>query len=124
MQPGQNALTFTVRDAAGAAASQTLTVTMTAAGDTVAPTLAITSPSTATVLTSAATIRLSGTASDNVGVAAVTWTTSSGASGAANGTNYWTAPDVPLLVGANVIVVRARDAAGNSSWRSVTVTRR
>jgi hypothetical protein len=124
LQPGQNVLTFTVRDTAGATASQTLTVTMAATGDTVAPTLAITSPSTATVLTSASVIRLAGTATDNVGVAAVTWTTSSGASGAASGTNYWTAPDIPLLVGANVIVVRARDAAGNTSWRSVTVTRR
>lgn len=124
LQPGQNVLTFTVRDADGGAASQALTVTMAAAGDNVAPTLSITSPSTTTVLTSAATIRLAGTARDNVGVTAVTWTTSSGASGTAYGTTYWTASDVPLLVGANVIVVRAHDAAGNTSWRSVTVTRR
>jgi hypothetical protein len=31
---------------------------------------------------------------------------------------------VPLLVGSNVITVRAYDAAGNSSWRAITVVRR
>jgi hypothetical protein len=28
---------------------------------------------------------------------------------------------VPLLTGTNVVTVRAYDAAGNSSWRAVTV---
>jgi hypothetical protein len=30
---------------------------------------------------------------------------------------------VPLLVGSNVVTVRAYDAAGNSGWRAVTVVR-
>jgi hypothetical protein len=30
---------------------------------------------------------------------------------------------VPLLVGTNTVIVRAYDAAGNSSWRSITVIR-
>jgi hypothetical protein len=124
LQPGQNVLTFTARDRAGMAASRTLTVSMATGSDTVAPTLSITSPSTATVLTSASSIRITGTAADNSGVIEVTWTTSAGASGKASGTTYWTAADIPLLVGANVVIIRARDAAGNTSWRSVTVTRR
>ena len=45
-------------------------------------------------------------------------------SGVATGTTYWQTGNIPLLVGTNTIVVRARDGTGNTSWRSVTVTRR
>ena len=90
--------------------------------DTTAPTLRITTPSAATVTTTAATLTISGTATDNSGVTSVTWTTAQ-SSGTAAGTANWTAT-VPLLVGMNNIVVRAYDAAGNNSWRSVNVTRR
>jgi hypothetical protein len=31
---------------------------------------------------------------------------------------------VPLLVGTNVVTIRAYDAAGNSAWRAITVVRR
>jgi hypothetical protein len=31
---------------------------------------------------------------------------------------------VPLLVGNNVVTIRAYDAVGNSSWRAITVVRR
>jgi hypothetical protein len=31
---------------------------------------------------------------------------------------------VPLFIGTNSIVVRARDLVGNTGWRSVTVTRK
>jgi hypothetical protein len=75
------------------------------------------------VATSSTSIAVSGTASDNVSVAAVKWTTSTGYSGTASGTSKWSA-SVPLLVGSNVITVRAYDAAGNSSWRAITVVRR
>jgi adenosylcobinamide amidohydrolase len=74
------------------------------------------------VATSSASIAFSGTASDNVAVAAVKWTTSTGYSGTASGTSKWSA-SVPLLVGNNVITIRAYDAAGNSSWRAITVVR-
>jgi hypothetical protein len=124
LQPGQNILTVTAYDGRGASASGSLTVTYTAPLDKVAPTLNITSPASSSVLAYSATIRLAGTASDNVGVVAVTWSTSFNKSGTATGTSYWNTGDIPLLVGTNTIVVRARDAAGNTSWRSVTVTRR
>ncbi len=92
--------------------------------DTVAPSLTITSPASTNVLTSSSSIKLSGSASDNVGVTSVTWSTSAGKTGIATGTTYWNTGDVFLLVGTNTIVVRAADAVGNTSWRSVTVTRR
>jgi len=123
LQLGSNAITIRVTDAQNATLSRTVTATLAASTDTVAPLVRITSPATTSVLTYSASIRLAGTASDNVGVASVTWTTSTGKSGTATGTTNWTA-DVALFIGTNSIVVRARDLAGNTSWRSVTVTRR
>jgi hypothetical protein len=93
------------------------------ASDRTSPALWITSPGTTIVATSAASIRLSGTASDNVGVKNVQWTTSTGEAGTATGTTGWSAV-VPLLVGTSTITVRAYDTAGNSGWRSITVVRR
>jgi hypothetical protein len=90
--------------------------------DTTPPALAIASPSASMVSVSAATIAVSGTASDSVGVSSVQWTTSTGGAGIATGTTSWSAA-VPLLVGNNTVTVRAYDAAGNSSWRAVTVVR-
>ena len=123
LQLGSNAITIRVTDAQNATLSRTVTATLLAATDTVAPLVKITSPASTSVLTYAASIKLAGTASDNIGVVSVTWTTSTGKSGTATGTTNWTA-DVPLFIGTNSIVVRARDLAGNTGWRSVTVTRR
>jgi hypothetical protein len=92
--------------------------------DTVAPALTILSPASTSVLTYAATISLRGTATDNVGVVEVTWSGSTGASGPAQGTSYWSTPDLPLREGTNTLTIRARDAAGNVGWRTVMVTRR
>ncbi len=94
-----------------------------AAPDTVAPSLRILSPGFTITSTSAASIRVSGSASDNVGVVAVRWSVSTGSAGDASGTSAWTA-QIPLLAGTNAVTVRAYDAAGNSSWRAVTVVRR
>ena len=91
--------------------------------DNTPPSLSIVSPALTIVATSSASIAVSGTASDNVAVAAVKWTNSTGYSGTASGTSKWSAT-VPLLVGSNVITIRAYDAAGNSSWRAITVVRR
>jgi hypothetical protein len=94
-----------------------------AGADTTPPSLSIVSPGSTIVATSSASIAVSGTASDNVGVAAVKWSSSTGYSGTASGTRSWSA-SVPLLVGNNVVTIRAFDAAGNSSWRAITVVRR
>ena len=53
----------------------------------------------------------------------MTWSTNTGRSGTALGTDQWTAV-IPLLVGLNQVIIRATDTAGNMSWRSVVVTRK
>jgi len=92
-------------------------------GDSIAPSVTITSPSTATYSTTASTFQLRGTASDNVGVTTVTWATGFGQSGPATGTTSWTAT-VPLLVGMNAVTIKAFDASGNVASRTVVITRR
>lgn len=125
---GVNAITITA-SAGSTHVSQVVTVTRQAASspapsgpDTTPPSLTIGSPGATTVSTSAASIAFSGTATDNVGVTQVTWSTNTGSSGTASGTTNWAA-SIPLLVGSNVVTIRAYDAAGNSGWRSVVVTR-
>jgi hypothetical protein len=133
LKSGQNQITVTATGLTGGTASRPLTVSYTASTptpapvpspkDTVAPTLTILSPPTTSVSTTASTATLSGTASDNVGVVAVTWTDSLGNTGQAHGTTQWTAGPVALRVGSNTITIRASDAAGNVGWRSVVFTR-
>jgi hypothetical protein len=65
-------------------------------------------------------ITISGTASDNVGVTSVVWSTSNGGSGTATGTTTWSAV-IPLLEGTNMVTITASDAAGNTAWRAITV---
>ena len=60
---------------------------------------------------------------DNVAVVKVAWSDSLGNTGSATGTTAWQTAAIPIRVGANTITIRAYDAAGNSGWRSVTVTR-
>ena len=91
--------------------------------DTTAPSLTILFPATTTYLTSSSTLVVSGAASDNVGVASVTWATSNGMSGTASGTANWITPAIPIYIGTTTVVITASDAAGNKSWRSLTVTR-
>ena len=91
--------------------------------DQIPPALRILSPASTIVATSASMITVSGAATDNAGVTAVRWTNSTGDSGTASGTTTWSA-QVPLLVGTNVVIVRAYDAAGHSGWRAITVVRR
>ncbi len=119
---GSNVITVTARDAAGNTSSDVLTITRTA--DITAPVVTITAPTSATTLSTAlASVTLSGTASDAVGVTQVTWANSAGGSGTATGTTSWNAGSVALTVGSNVITVTASDAAGNTSTDVLTITR-
>ena len=105
-------------------ASQTFTWVMTApAGDTTVPTVTISTPTSGTThpMTSS-TMSMGGTASDNVGVSQVSWSSDRGASGMASGTTNWSVSGIPLLSGANVITVTAVDAAGNQGTDVLTVT--
>lgn len=92
-------------------------------GDTTPPSLRIVSPGSTILWTSLTSLAIAGTAADNFAVVAVKWSVSTGVSGTAAGTSNWSAT-VPLLIGTNVVTVRAYDAAGNSGWRSITVVRR
>jgi hypothetical protein len=91
--------------------------------DTTPPSISITSPAGSIFSTTAASIQMTGTASDNVAVSVIKWSTSLGDSGVATGTANW-AFDAPLYIGNTVVTVKAYDAAGNSAWRAVTVVRR
>src|SRR3989475_2039650 len=90
--------------------------------DATPPTVIITSPATSpTYSTGSNTLTLAGTASDNEGVAQVSWTNSQGGSGTATGTTNWTASGIVLLPGTNVLTVTATDAAGNAGAATLTV---
>jgi hypothetical protein len=91
--------------------------------DSVAPSLAILSPASTSTWTYDAAVALRGTARDNVGVVKVTWEDTLGNGGLATGTTLWQVT-VPLRLGTNTLTLRAFDAAGNSAWRSLTVTRK
>ena len=93
------------------------------ASDPIAPVVTITSPSANPTFTSpSGTITLGGTASDNVGVVQLTWTNSRGGSGTAQGTTTWSTSPIALQLGTNVFTVTARDAAGNLSADTISVT--
>ncbi len=120
LQPGVNVITVTAQDAAGYQSSALLTVTYI---DATPPTATITSPvSTPTYSTSAPSLNLGGTASDNVGVTKVSWSCDRCGSGVAVGTTSWTVAGITLQIGANKITVTAQDAAMNQSSALLTVT--
>ncbi len=125
---GANTISLTATDGAQNTVTTTLSVTRRAppaAPDTTPPSIAITSPGFTISSTNAAAITVRGTARDNVGVVQVTWHNAPGdAHGVANGTTDWNASGVPLTPGTNNLILRAFDAAGNTSWRSLTVIRR
>jgi hypothetical protein len=95
----------------------------TGAADATPPVVTIASPTpAATYTTSAPSLTLQGTASDNVGVTQITWSNSQGGSGVASGTSSWTASSIALQPGSNTLAVTARDAAGNAATATLTVT--
>lgn len=66
-------------------------------------------------------IWLTGTASDDFGVASVTWTNAQGGSGACTGTVSWSSGWIPLSIGDNSITFTATDAAGHTATASTIV---
>jgi hypothetical protein len=126
--------TVTVRFSPTTSATATANVNFTADGDTISgivtgsvtdttpPTVAITAPTAnATHSTTTFLLTLEGTASDNVGVTQVAWVNNAGGSGTATGTTSWTASGITLQAGANVLIVTARDAAGNTGTATLTI---
>jgi chitinase len=88
--------------------------------DTVAPTVSVNPVSTPSVATSQT---ISGSVSDNDAVANVTVQVGSGslATAAVSG-NSWSITLSGLVVGSNLITVRATDRAGNSSTATASIT--
>ena len=123
LERGANLIVLRAEALDAATATATLTIVRDTLSDTTAPLLTIVSPNVPSVATSNSTIIVSGAANDAGGIAAVTWKSSSGPTGTAAGTNSWRA-EIPLNPGFNTIVIRAHDTAGNTAWRSLTVTRR
>jgi hypothetical protein len=87
------------------------------------PVVTLVSPtSAATFTTSATSLILAGTATDNVGVTSVDWTTDTGLSGSATGTASWSTGAIALAPGETQIVVSAHDGAGNRGSATLRVT--
>src|ERR1035438_1263000 len=94
------------------AAGNRVTYSGTASNDTNAPGISISGSS---FTTNNPVIDLNGTATDNIGVTLVTWSSDQGGIGIASGTNLWNINGIHVQSGANVITVTAYDAAGNRS---------
>lgn len=90
--------------------------------DTTAPTLTITTPTAGAVLTTS-TVSVTGTASDDVGVAKVELSTDGTTWVLATGTTVWSG-NVSLVEGSNTIHVRATDTAGNVQSATIVVIMR
>ena len=93
--------------------------------DTVAPSVAITTPTSSPSYTTTIAnglLNLSGTAADNVRVTQVRWSNDRGGSGVANGTTNWNVTDIKLQTGVNNLTVTAWDITGNASQARLTVT--
>jgi Matrixin len=124
LSPGDNVITIAAVDSKQNQVTRSVTVTrQQPAPDSTPPSLSIVSPATNSFSTSASSLVVSGTARDNIKVALVTWSSSTGGSGTASGTDNWITPAITLYVGTTTITIQASDGAGNTSWRSITVTR-
>lgn len=119
----ENTITATGQDAATNSAAKVLKATC-ATSDSTDPSVTITSPtSSATYTAPTNTITLGGTASDNISVASVVWTSDFCGSGAAQGTTAWTAGPITLASGVTcTITVTALDPSGNDGTDSVAAT--
>ncbi len=123
--PGNTTITLTATDAQHRTAVKSVMVTrpVASAQDQTPPMMNVAVPMGTSIQTTLSAISASGTASDNVEVARVTWQNGPVGSGSATGTRNWSVPQIPLLIGTNKLIFRVYDAAGNSSWRLVIVTR-
>lgn len=77
--------------------------------------------SSAAYTTTVSTITISGSATDDVEVATVEWVNDRGGSGICVGTETWTATNILLCPGENVITFTVSDTAGKTSSQSVTI---
>jgi hypothetical protein len=103
--------------------SASSTVDLELAMDNSSPVVKILSPTTSsTYWTGSKYLSISGTASDDVNVAQVTWVNDRGGSGTCVGTARWSTSEVALALGTNQISISALDTAGNTGFTTLTVT--
>lgn len=121
---GFTAITVTAEDAAGNSANATITVERIEPADETPPTVAIVDPPDGASVT-ASEVMLDVVASDDIGVASVSFATDHGASGscALDVSGGYACGPVPLPLGLTTITVTALDDAGNSGSDAVTVQR-
>ena len=126
LAPGANVITVVATDGAGNQRLNQITITRNAV-DTAAPSLVISSPANGQSI-NAATVTVTGTASDNGrggnGVTSVTVNGVAAAGGTSTGvaTASWSST-VSLSAGTNTIAVVAIDGVGNSRLVQISVTR-
>jgi hypothetical protein len=107
----------------GAAATFTVTMSDDDAPLNPPPTVTIVYPTDQqTYVAQSALITLRGNALDDTGIATVTWTNNRGGSGVAQGTSPWTAFDIPLQFGSNLITVTATDTGGAQASDMIRIT--
>jgi hypothetical protein len=116
---GSNTIYARATDTSGNTKETSVTVTYDPP-DTTDPTITITSPTSGQTFTTA-TLTVSGSASDNVGLSKVEVKVGSGSWQIASGTTSWS-KSVTLASGSNTIHARATDTSGNTKETSVTVT--
>lgn len=91
--------------------------------DVTAPVVALVAPTAlGAYVTSASSVTLGGTASDDVGVTSVGWEVE-GVSGTCDGDASWSCDEIPLHDGVQEISITAGDAAGNTEVVLVAVAR-
>ncbi len=120
LPPGTYFFAVTAYSTSGQESGFSNEVTTTVSGTISIPVVSIVSPTTAATYNAITeTLSLSGTASDSVGIASVTWASSSGGKGTAAGTTAWTIQGVPLQAGANTISVTANNISGSAGSASL-----
>lgn len=120
-QAGQ--YTVVVSDSIGSMTSAVAQLTVNLPADQISPTINIVLPTTnPSYATTTPAFALAGSASDNVGVTQVTWSSSRGPNGTASGATSWNVMGLTLAIGTNLFTVTARDVAGNTGSDAILVT--
>jgi hypothetical protein len=129
---GANMVTITATDSSSHSVSRVVRVTRSSAGGSSAqgvvssagsvPSITVLSPKSGST-TTAASLTISGTASDSDGLESVTWQTNSQASGTTTGTTNWIASGIPLYPGKNTVIVQATNINGVARFVTLTITK-
>ncbi len=117
---GLNTITVEALDASENPGAATLKVVYTPP-DTTPPSVSITVPAGGYV-SETDKVDIGGIAMDDVAVASVSWSSSSGEKGSASGNETWSVSGIPLSEGENTVTVEAVDSSGNSGSAELLIT--